>query len=79
MNTDNGKIGSIRDLLGDKMDEMSLQEQIEELKSKNYIQIDPKDMTQKQKREQKVSLNDHRSKLGKQLTSIQQRKKVFGK
>lgn len=79
MNTNNGNIEFMRDILGDEMDAMSLHEQQEALEIKNYVPIDPEDMTRKQRRESKVSLNDHRSKLGKRLTAIQQRKKVFGK
>ena len=80
MKVDNGNIESLSDIFGNKLEGMSLLEQQEELELKNYIPIDPKDMTRKQKSESKVSLNDHRSKLGKQrLTALQERKKVFGR
>lgn len=79
MNTDTGNIEFMKDIFGEKLEEMSLLERQEELELKNYVPIDPEDMTRKQRRERKVSLSDHRSKLGKQLTAIQQRKKVFGK
>ena len=46
----------------------------------NLIQVDQKDMTKKQEKNMHVSLNDNKSKLGKQrLTAIQERKQVFGK
>lgn len=80
MNVDNGNIEFMKDILGDEMEAMSLHEQQEALEIKNYVPIDPEDMTRKQRREKKVSLSDYRSKLGKQrLTAIQERKKVFGR
>jgi len=36
--------------------------------TKEWIEIQKKDMTKKQKKEMKVSLKDHKSKLGKKLT-----------
>ena len=80
MNTNNGNIESIKDLLVDlKIENKSEKEQIEQLEAMDYVPINEIHMTKKQRRERKVSLNDHRSILGKQLTAIQQRKKVFGK
>lgn len=43
------------------------EEELQKARIKNpfLVEIDPDDMTEKQKKELKVSLNDHRSKLGK--------------
>ncbi len=79
MNTDTGELKDYGEIFGDKLEGMSSREQQEELELKNFVPIDPIDLTRKQRRERKVSLNDHRSKLGVQLTAIQQRKKLFGK
>lgn len=43
---------------------------------KSYVRVDENEMTEKQRKTGKVSLNDHRSKLGKQLTG--ERKKRSG-
>lgn len=48
--------------------------------NKDLVEVNPEDMTFKQKTEMKVSLHDNRSKLGKQrLSAIEERKAVFGK
>jgi hypothetical protein len=64
MNTNNGTIidpEAFNDLLEDE--------------KKDYVIVENRDMTKKQQREQKVSLHDHRSKLGKQLTQARQQKR----
>ena len=44
----------------------------------NFITVDESDMTDEQKKEKRVSLKDHKSKLGKKLTSARfQRKRFF--
>lgn len=44
--------------------------ELEEDVTKDFVRVDEINMTQRQKTERKVSLKDHRSKLGKQLTSV---------
>jgi len=63
MNLETGKIKKY------SKDELN---QLEQLKQK-LIEIEEKDMTEKQKKNMQVSLKDHRSKLGKKLT--EERKK----
>ena len=53
--------GEIHDL--DKLPKSEL-EKIKE----SLVEVDPKDMTKKQKETMQVSLKDHKSKLGKKLT-----------
>ena len=40
------------------------------------VKVNSKDLTKKQKKERKVSLKDHRSKVGKQLTQARRKIKV---
>ena len=48
--------------------------------NQDLIEVNPKDMTVKQSENMQVSLNDNRSKLGRQrLSAIEERKRVFGK
>ncbi len=51
----------------------SLDELEKKLGHRDLVEIDPADMTEKQKKEGKVSLHDRRSKLGKVLTANQKR------
>ena len=51
----------------------TLDELLRQIPHKDVVPVSPEDMTDKQKEELKVSLNDHKSKLGKQLT--EERKK----
>ena len=46
----------------------------EALKSEKWVEVDESEMTKKQKKEKKVSLNDHRSILGKKLTKNRKRR-----
>lgn len=41
----------------------------------DWINVEGKDMTQKQKQEKKVSLKDHRSVLGKKLTGTRRERR----
>ncbi len=66
--------GELRQMTAEELDKLS------KMEDNPWLQINQNDITRKQKRERKVSLNDHRSKLGKQrLTAIQERKGVFGR
>ena len=47
----------------------------EQLGHDDVVPIEEKDLTEKQRREGKVSLHDHVSKLGKVLTANQRRKR----
>lgn len=42
----------------------------------DFIEVNKNDMTETQKRDRRVSLHDHRSKLGKKLTSERQKRKL---
>lgn len=42
--------------------------------NEDWVRINEEDMTDKQKKEMKVSLHDHKSKLGKVLTKNRKRK-----
>jgi len=42
----------------------------------DFVTVDDKDMTKKQRKEMKVSLKDHRSKLGKKLTYERKARKI---
>jgi uncharacterized protein YecA (UPF0149 family) len=44
--------------------------------SDNFVEVDEEDMTAKQRDTKKVSLKDHRSKLGKQLTYERKERKL---
>lgn len=46
------------------------------IQKKELIEVNESEMTDKQKREQKVSLKDHRSKLGKKLTEFRREKGI---
>ena len=60
MDTRSGKIEFLENLTDDE--------------KKHYIEIMEESMTEKQAEERKVSLHDHRSKLGKQLTGERQKR-----
>ena len=64
MNVNNG---TIQDLTG---------EEVKALGSSDFVKVDRSDMTETQKENQKVSLYDRRSKLGKKLTSERKKRKL---
>ena len=65
MNTETGELRYLNDLSKD---------QIEDLFKEDWIPVDEDDMTKKQKENMQVSLYDHRSILGKELTKNKKRK-----
>ena len=67
MNTDTGKI----------LDQEELEKAFGEIPvlPSNFVEIMQSDMTKKQAQHKQVSLKDHRSKLGKQLTHIRSQKR----
>ena len=70
MDISTGQVGAMKDLLENGSDE------------RNLVPINNSDLTTKQKQSGKVSLHDHRSKLGKLLTRNQakrKRRKLKGK
>ena len=73
MNTDTGELKSYIGLTPDELDQLNTRD------CDPLTKVNEKDMTERQKRRMQVSKHDHRSTLGKKLTAIQQRKKVFGK
>lgn len=42
----------------------------------NFVEVSENDMTKKQKKNKKVSLKDHKSKLGKKLTEERGKRKI---
>ena len=79
MNRDTGEIKFTEDILEHSDEGLSTLALTARIEAMGHVPVDNKDMTMKQRETMQVSPKDHRSKLGKQLTAIQQRKKVFGK
>ena len=69
MNTNTGEIFSGKELGGiiNITDFNDLKEALEQ--NRDFVSVSEADMTEKQKETKQVSLKDHRSKLGRQLTA----------
>lgn len=65
MNTNTGEILNLEDLKKLNLTEDQMKE---------WVEVEEEQLTKKQKKEQLVSLFDHRSSLGKQLTDIRSKK-----
>lgn len=66
MNIDTGEIRHFSESEGIELAKL--------LKRENWVPIEEKDMTEKERKEKRVSLHDYRSKLGKELTKNRKRK-----
>ena len=70
MNTNTGEILGLEDLKKLNLTEKQMND---------WVEVDGEQMTDKQKKQQSVSLFDHRSSLGKQLTEVRSKKKSKAK
>lgn len=69
MNIDNGELVNLEDY-------PELTKQMAESFANNFLSVEDKDITKLQKINKKVSLKDHRSVLGKQLTKARMRRNM---